>query len=217
MAKTTPKRRPARWRAPWTLDDDNALRWGWGDVNLPTLARRLGRTTAALANRAKALGLGGYRRGFKSLDALERESGYPRRRLLQAAEALGLELPRTVVTDRPARHPGRRAFCLGPEHEAALLAFLRTRPDGEPVVSRRDPARERERVRRAEATWPPGVGCKGCGTRHRIHCRLGWCTPCYETAAPRVRGPAARRPPPAPTNDRAARAAASERRSTNRR
>lgn len=66
-----------RRREKWTSDEVRRLRLLWGDVNLRTLAARLGRTACGVRSKAISLGLPmGFGPGCVSLSEAARRAGY---------------------------------------------------------------------------------------------------------------------------------------------
>lgn len=124
---------------PWTEVEDNELaelywKW-WTPARRAKLARELGRTPEALRQRAVDLRLSERARPEdrwpRSLEQLERETGYEACRIRNAAAHLGIALAR--------RGPGKQRphYAITERQAERIFAFLATVPDGVPLRPRR--------------------------------------------------------------------------------
>lgn len=80
-------------RRPWTERDDNVLRYHSGLLSRKQLARKLGRTDAAVGKRAKQLGIR-LGQGRITLKALAEELGVSKATVVRVRDALGLQFRR---------------------------------------------------------------------------------------------------------------------------
>lgn len=86
-----------RARSRWTPAEEARLKWSWGEVPVPRLARDLGRTESAVRIRAvNVLGLGGTKsEDWESLSAAAARTGYAPATLRKVLESAGVS-PRSV-------------------------------------------------------------------------------------------------------------------------
>lgn len=182
-----------RFSQPWTTEEDIFLERDWGAFNVATIARRLGRTTASVEERASHLKLGPAGRGRKTIAAFVEETGYSRSRVLAAARFLDIELPRVAARGHRVAPARGRHYALDVKHERALLDLLSKAPDGAPLRAA-PPAGASS----PEASWVKhGGACgaassygAGCGRSDRPFFGRGLCQHCYQ-AAWRAKSPAA--------------------------
>lgn len=156
----------------WTEHEDDRLAevyWsGWTPAGRRALARELDRTPEAIRQRAVALELARRARPEdrwpRSLQRLERETGYEACRILNAARRLGMKLRR--------RGPGKVAphYAVTEAQAQRILAFLATIPDRTPVLQREP---------RQRGKWGPGETCVDCGRDSVQRASRGRCVTCY--------------------------------------
>lgn len=173
VAQYRRRRGIAPWQVhrPWSEHDDNLLAetyWSdWTPRGRARLAAELGRTPEAIRQRAFQIELPSRapaeERWPRSVERLERETGYEACRIRNAARKLGIELRR--------RGPGKVAphFAVTEAQAERILAFLATVPD-------RSPIRQRER---APGAWGPGEKCLDCARRSVARASRGRCLTCY--------------------------------------
>lgn len=76
----------------WTEDDNKWLQWWWGTSVIPTIAKRLKRTEAAVARQAQTLGLTAVPSGWVRVAHLARESGFNPRFMLKLLIKAGIQI-----------------------------------------------------------------------------------------------------------------------------
>lgn len=162
-------------RKRWTEEQDKQLAFDWGVFSLETIARRHGRTTTAIVERAKKLSLGAPSRGTQTVSGLAEATGYGRTQIRNAARVLGISVGRRTAA-YVAKHRDRRYTSLDEDDVEKIVAFLGSRPDG---------GRIRFEVRgawggsgRGGVTKPDQ--CVSCGTKDRPHYAKGLCDRCYD-------------------------------------
>lgn len=160
---------PSQPQHPWTEAQDDALAeiyWSsWTPRARAALARELGRTPAALKARAGELALAQRARPEdrwpRSLERLERDTGYEACRIRNAAARLGMRLHR--------RGPGKVAphYAISEEQATRILAYLASIPDGSKIR------------RRSAGEWARGERCVDCGRDTVQRASRQRCTTCY--------------------------------------
>jgi hypothetical protein len=164
----------------WTEEEVKRLRFDWGEMDLEALARRLGRTPAAVTWKAQQLGLGPVYRGTHSLFEISRITGYDRGTIRIAAARAGVPLRRAKRTLRSSEGSRGRRYAIPHEHYLKIL---------EELAKKRNDAGNLQRVAAGEWGSTSGVGewgtkqpgaCLDCGTRKRPRRVRGRCRPCYD-------------------------------------
>jgi len=133
----SPWAQPGKERAPWrrwTPNDVATLKLLWGERTAQTIARRLGRTMAAVRGKAEELRLDVKRSGIKTSFQIERETGYDRKRLERVAKLLGIKkIPIPWARKAYRRNVKRRhGTNMGWDFDDAnkILDWLKAWPDG---------------------------------------------------------------------------------------
>lgn len=156
---------------PWTPEDITRLVDGWCEDNLSTIARNLGRTQAAVTQKAYYLGLGNARSRYLSLAQVIERTGYGRLAILNVAARLGLKLARAPRTAIPKRgiHRGARWYGIELEQLEAIKGELRRIGVGRAMI-----------LRSPGGEWggPKPAVCRRCGTTDRPHQSRGLCKRC---------------------------------------
>lgn len=178
----------------WTDREKLWLQWLWGSGSLTEIAKKLGRTPAAVRYQAKRLRLGPMKRGTYSLVQVARMTGYDRDRIVTAARRAGIHLPRQPRTRNPnARskptYYKRRHYAIPYETVERLIEELRKYPDG----SRLWRHHERDWGGRFRDGSPKPEQCLGCKDTERPHYKRGYCRACFERYEGRVAWDAPRR------------------------
>jgi predicted transcriptional regulator len=119
-------------RRPWTEHDDNALRYHSGLLSRKQLARKLGRTDAAVGRRAKLLDVR-LRQGRVTLVDLAEELGVSKATVVRARDALGLSFRRYSRKSKGTTRPK------GPEPDdiVTIARYLVNNPNSALRVSRK--------------------------------------------------------------------------------
>jgi len=165
----------------WSPFEDDTLGHHWGRRVPSWIARecnrRFGRrrTTRAVVERARKLGLPKYSDVIKSVWAFAKETGYSRSRVETAIKRLGIRPKRVGAM--------KRALTL--DHQEKLLRFLATIPDG------------RKLTRATQGQWggvghngnPKPEACRDCGRNTVPYFCKGRCRRCdwrWRTGKPPV-------------------------------
>lgn len=164
---------PPRHNRHWTPEEDRILEWGWAQVDIAKLAKRLGRTETALANRATHKGLPNAVRGHHSLRAVADILGYDIDVIALFAKRNGLPLRRQSLTlpNRPVYSLKFRRYAITDDQMAALHDALESL--GWPVFP--------NKTENHSGKWGQGkkpTVCRRCGTANRPHLTRGLCTCC---------------------------------------
>lgn len=169
--------RSREWRR-WTKDEDDAIRWQWGvgwesrPFSISYLAELLGRTPAAVAQRAQVvLGLRAAPAGTITLAELVARSGYHEATVKRVAEHLGLKLEE-CVSSTPGRRLRPQRYAIEPETADAILGWLRERGALEPF--------KRRGRQWGESLEPEACLC--CGSDAGEPRARGLCHACYQRA-----------------------------------
>lgn len=170
----SPPDAPKRRRLKWTEDDDNQLRWLWGEWSIPEIARRLERTPCGIIVRARALNLPSLKQGKPGLKDLADRLGYHSFTVRTLAERAGVPLSRRRLPStayEKTKTKGRR-FGFEDEDIDAILEELEASPN-------------REVIRRSrQGEWSTGTkpdACLDCARTDRPHLARGLCGACYKT------------------------------------
>lgn len=158
----------------WTAEEDRKLSFDWGVFRIDTLAKRMGRTPAAIKIRAYKLQLGPPSRGTETVNELVTKTGYSKPQILNAARTLGITIHR-----RASSHlkKGRYRFtAIEPDEAEKIIKFLTDKPDG-----------ARIRFQHVGVWGEPGRGgrmkpdrCVGCDRSDRPHYAKDRCECCYQ-------------------------------------
>lgn len=162
-------------RHPWTQADDRRLQFDWGVFRVRAIAKKHGRTVAAVVNRAKRLGIGPPSRGTTTVAALARETGYDKSQIRNAAREIGMSIPKVAGTT--VVHKTRKRWsAISEEGAERIVKFLSRRPNG-----------SRIRAEVAGAWGGRGRGgkmkpvqCGDCGRNTVPHYAKGLCVVCYD-------------------------------------
>lgn len=117
-------------RPAWTEADLKILHWEWGRCDLSVLSKRLGRSAAAIREKARLLGLGPLKRGTYSLAQIAAETGYDRGRIQTAARRAGVNLMRSPRSLKSKPGQFRRHYAIDQDSYDRILAELAKHPDG---------------------------------------------------------------------------------------
>ena len=153
----------------------------WGEAAGTEIARRLGRPLLGVAHRAKKLRLPSPRQGRTTLRALSQQTGYDKVRLRNAAERLGLRLPRLPgVAASRVRAPWH---AIEKSQADAILAYLAKVPDSVGI-------RRKTGQRTMAGEWGTGqkpLACIACALNDRPHYCRGMDRECYDRARAALR------------------------------
>jgi hypothetical protein len=162
----------------WTAADNQTLAQLWGRKSIDAIAKELGRSVCAIQARAIRLRLGPASRGLMTMKEFMEQTGYCRRRVLNAAVRLNIRFRRLFRTSARKRKKNTpRRIIISTEQQVRLLEFLAKVPDGEKLFSGKgtmSPAAEWGTGRK-----PPA--CLGCQSTNKPHCARGRCASCYMT------------------------------------
>lgn len=152
----------------WTDQENAALRLSWGQVALPRLAKRLGRSVASVRTQAIRLGLGKWSQGRMTLSQVAQWSGYHRVTLLLVARSLG-----PAFLQRRSPRLAKSPFALKESVAKRLVAEVAKRIG------------KAGRVPKAGTGWGhhglPSV-CRGHGGADKKHHVHGYCASCSSKA-----------------------------------
>ena len=160
----------------WTEGDCKFLQWEWTRFDVATLAKKLGRTPAAVREKARTLGLGSVKRGTLSLSEVEAQTGYDRGRIVTAARRAGIQLPRAPRTRNSSTKIKGRHFAIPEEAVERIVAELAKHPDGARLW--RTHAHEWGGRFRNGSKKPKA--CLDCATSDRAHHSRGRCRRCHD-------------------------------------
>jgi transposase-like protein len=115
-------------KARWSTRDDAILQENWGDMDLRSIAKVLGRTELTTYWRAGHLGLArGCPQGFEYLTAAAERTGYSTDQLRRVLKWAAVPLRRTM--SRPDVHAPRTFHCVVPfDVDEALASWHKTEP-----------------------------------------------------------------------------------------
>lgn len=179
---------------PWTAAERDLLEWEWTRQDVAALAKKLGRTPAAVREQARTMGLGSVKRGTLSLAEVERLTGYDRGRIMTVARRAGIHLPRCPRTrnTRAKGYKGRH-YAIPWDTMDRLVEELGKLPDG----GRLWRTHAHEWGGRFRDGSPKPDACVDCGHADKPHKAKGRCGPCHERATGRIPQGAPRKIPPA--------------------
>lgn len=153
----------------WTEQDLKSLQWQWGVMRLETLVKKYNRTPAAIRAKALELGLGAPGRGLVSIAQLAEQTGYDRKRIVNAMRFLNMTItvaPTWTVPKGKIRRTG-----IDEERAARVIEWLGTYPDAKQI---RQPAKN---------TWTVFECCVRCERTDSAHVSKGLCRRCVTTAS----------------------------------
>lgn len=164
-------RRPARAARRWSKEDDRILRALWGDWTLSRLAAELDRSPRAITSRAEFLELGPASSRGMSMRQFEKFSGFSKTRILNAARALRIKIPR-AKSGRLRRTGGRKWV----RQKSKLYSI-----DDELAIRLIDEMMKPGFIGRSKRWGEQGrpPACVTCGETRRKHKAKGQCSRCY--------------------------------------